>query len=189
MEKAKMVDEDVVEEHNGVYGAIWHIVSQEGFDLPEGLEYLKDAQNEEITVHGSKMEVDEFVKGVRNIMGESNVEVNVEITDCSRTNIHDTFRDFEYLDLTIQGCRLTFNDLKSIIASARDACTHYLDLSKNVFEFSYRDLELIKHIGHAVGRNRIDPSVRKLNLKDCNFDDTKKAALVAELGYDNLLEI
>ena len=110
-----MVDEDVVEEHNGVYGAKWHIVSPEGFDLPEGLEYLKDAQNEEITVHGSKMEVDEFVKGVRNIMGESNVEVNVEITDCSRTNIHDTFQDFEYLDLTIHVADLLLTILKVLL--------------------------------------------------------------------------
>ena len=30
-----MIDEDVVEEHNGVYGGKWHIVSHEGFDLPE----------------------------------------------------------------------------------------------------------------------------------------------------------
>ena len=43
MEKAKMMTEDVVEEHNGVYGGKWHIVSLEGFDLPEGLEYLKKA--------------------------------------------------------------------------------------------------------------------------------------------------
>ena len=37
MESAKIVTEDVVEEHNGVYGGKWHIVSPEGFDLPEGL--------------------------------------------------------------------------------------------------------------------------------------------------------
>lgn len=43
MESAKMVMEDVVEEHNGVYGGKWHIVSPEGFDLPEGLEYLKNS--------------------------------------------------------------------------------------------------------------------------------------------------
>ena len=43
MEDAKMVMEDVVEEHNGVYGGKWHIVSPEGFDLPEGQEYLKNS--------------------------------------------------------------------------------------------------------------------------------------------------
>ena len=41
MENAKMVDEDIVKEHNGVYDDKWHIVSPEGFDLPEGLTYLK----------------------------------------------------------------------------------------------------------------------------------------------------
>ena len=38
----KIIEEDIVEEHNGVYGSKWHIVSTEGFDLPEGLEYLKN---------------------------------------------------------------------------------------------------------------------------------------------------
>ena len=37
-----MVTEDVIEEHNGVCGGKWHIVCPEGFDLPEGLEYLKN---------------------------------------------------------------------------------------------------------------------------------------------------
>jgi hypothetical protein len=36
-----MSSEDDVEEYNGVYGDKWHIVSQKGFDLPEGLEYLR----------------------------------------------------------------------------------------------------------------------------------------------------
>ena len=64
---------------------------------------LKNAQNDEITICGSRMGLDEFVHGVRNVMNKSNVEVNLEI----RANIHDTFHDFEYLDLTIHGCRLT----------------------------------------------------------------------------------
>lgn len=38
-----MVVEDVVEEYNGVYSGKWHIISPEGFDLPEGLKYLKNS--------------------------------------------------------------------------------------------------------------------------------------------------
>ena len=38
-----MVVEDVVEEYNGVYCGKWHIISPEGFDLPEGLKYLRIA--------------------------------------------------------------------------------------------------------------------------------------------------
>ena len=79
--------------------------------------------------------------------------------------------------------------LKIFIASARDACTHYLDLSKNIFEFTNRDREIIKCIYHVVGRNRIVPSIRKLNLKDCNFDETVKAMLVTELGNGKFFEI
>ena len=37
-----MVAEDVVEEHNGIHCRKWPIVSLEGFELPEGLEYLKN---------------------------------------------------------------------------------------------------------------------------------------------------
>ena len=33
----KMIAEDV--EYNGVYNGKWHIISPQGFDLPEGLEY------------------------------------------------------------------------------------------------------------------------------------------------------
>ena len=40
---------------------------------------MKNAQNDEITVYGSGMGLDEFVHGVRNVMNKSNVEVNVEI--------------------------------------------------------------------------------------------------------------
>ena len=79
--------------------------------------------------------------------------------------------------------------LKIFIASARDACTHYLDLSKNIFEFTNRDREIIKCICHVVGRNRIDPSIRKLNLKDCNFDETEKSMLVTELGNGKFFDI
>ena len=43
MDGTKMIDEDVVEEHNGVYGGKWQKVSPEGFDLPEGLNYLKNS--------------------------------------------------------------------------------------------------------------------------------------------------
>ena len=41
MEDTKIIEKDAIEEHNGVYGGKWHIISLEGFDLPEGLEYMK----------------------------------------------------------------------------------------------------------------------------------------------------
>ena len=39
VENEKMIAEDVVVEYNGVYNGKWHIISPQGFDLPEGLEY------------------------------------------------------------------------------------------------------------------------------------------------------
>ena len=62
-------------------------------------------------------------------------------------------------------------------------------MSKNIFEITNRDWELIKSIGNVVGRNRIDPSIRKLNLKDCNFDETEKSMLVTELGNGKFFDI
>ena len=38
-----MSSEDDVEEYNWVYGDKGHIVSPEGFDLPKGLEYLRNS--------------------------------------------------------------------------------------------------------------------------------------------------
>ena len=38
-----MIEEDVIEKHNGVYGGKSHIFFLKGFDLTEGLEYLKNS--------------------------------------------------------------------------------------------------------------------------------------------------
>ena len=43
IENKKMIAAEVLEEYNGVYSGKWHIVSPEGFDLPERLEYLKNS--------------------------------------------------------------------------------------------------------------------------------------------------
>ena len=43
MKETKMLQEDIIEEHNDLYNGKWHIISQEGFDLKEGLEYLKNS--------------------------------------------------------------------------------------------------------------------------------------------------
>ena len=43
MKEDKIIEENNVEKYNGVYGDKWHIVSPEGFELPEGLEYLKNS--------------------------------------------------------------------------------------------------------------------------------------------------
>ena len=48
MENTKMISEDVAEEHNGVYSGKWHIISPEGFNLPEGLDYLKNSWEKEL---------------------------------------------------------------------------------------------------------------------------------------------
>ena len=44
MENIKISDE-VVQEHNRVYDNKWNIISPEGLDLPEGLEYLKNTEH------------------------------------------------------------------------------------------------------------------------------------------------
>lgn len=54
---AKMVVEDVVEEYNGVYCGKWHIISPEGFDLPEGLKYLKNSWGGDTQKYKANIEV------------------------------------------------------------------------------------------------------------------------------------
>ena len=56
-----MIEEDIVEEHNGVYDGNWHIVTPEGFDLPEELEYLKGGYVEQPFIKISKMSLNSAV--------------------------------------------------------------------------------------------------------------------------------
>ena len=85
--------------------------------MPEGKEYIKNKIDEEIVIIGNKMDLDEFVNGVKNIMNDTLIEINVEIINCPRKKFGDTFRNFEYLDLTTHGCLLTFKDIKDIVES------------------------------------------------------------------------
>ena len=112
--------EDEINEYNGVYNGKWHIISPEGFDFPEGKEYIKKKIDEEAVIRGNKIDLDEFVNDVKNIMNDTLIEINVEIINCPRKKFCDTFRNFEYLDLTIHGCLLTFKDIKNIVASSRN---------------------------------------------------------------------
>ena len=48
LEDIKMITDDVIKDHNGVYGGKWNIVTNEGFDLPEGMEYLKNSWEKNI---------------------------------------------------------------------------------------------------------------------------------------------
>ena len=44
--EAKMNEEDIIEEHNGVYNGKWNTVSPEGFYLKEGLDISRIAGKE-----------------------------------------------------------------------------------------------------------------------------------------------
>ena len=65
----------------------------------------------------------------------------------------------------------------------------YLDLSGNTFDNGHKDQNLIEYIKEVLSRNRIDPSIRKLNLKNCNFTEEEKNKLKEELGFENFLLI
>ena len=44
-----MILEAAIPEHNGVYNGKWHITSLEGFNLKEGIEYLKKGWKEPVS--------------------------------------------------------------------------------------------------------------------------------------------
>ena len=99
MEDIQMIQEDIFEEHNSIYGVKWHIVSIEGFDLPEGLEYLKNSWEvsvESRVLHGVKriqkykasmlisyVRLDETLKKVIYLLGKLFAyDIDFEIINC-----------------------------------------------------------------------------------------------------------
>jgi len=99
-EDTKIHEEDIFEEYNGVYGGKWHIVSPEGFDLPEGQDYLKyswEGSWEDYQLHG-KERIHRYVAKIK----VSNVGL-AEATE----QLHHVLKKFwaHETDLEIENCR------------------------------------------------------------------------------------
>ena len=179
-----MITDEVAEEHNGVYGGKWHIVSPEGFDLPEGLDYLKTSQrkagckaNIHLSIRCSGISFTDIRLGLENLDKRCvNFALSsLEIVNCFRLgDVRDCLESIMLLDmdnLDIHGCTLTFEDLYHFIESLRSI--NQLNLSKNKFIFKEEDWLYIERIGTSLNRWNI----AQLNLSKSNFSEAEKVRL------------
>ena len=194
MEEMKIVTEDVIEEHNGVYGGKWHIVSLEGFDLPEGLDYLKNSWQGSIwglrmygekrlrkytaTMLISNVQLDEVIKRVTYLLDEFGAfDTDVEIINSPGETNNSFIPKFlrNIRNLTMHGCVLTFEDLSEIMTGPSKRGNEY-SLSQNIFQ--NKDWECIYDIKDFFDRN---PQYRGLfksfDLRCCNFSNEEKKSL------------
>ena len=182
-----MVTEDVVEEHNGVYGGKWHIVSPEGFDLPEGLEYLKNSwEGDEDcgdyrylpTLRVSGLSLNTAIERLNDIFGLRNEILRLEMINCTKANAEFSFRGIavrKSVELNIHNCVLTFSMLRDIVLEVCHENT-IVDLSGNIFKKRGNDGSYLDELEHISEKNW-HSDVKALNLMDCNFNDKEKDLL------------
>ena len=206
MEEKKIVSEEVIKEHNGVYDDKWHIVSPEGFDLPEGLIYLKNSwegsiedetfnNRERIFKYNAKIKISHVdlklaLKKLSSLLLKIYAyDTDIEIIDCPRNNIPleiSKLRLFPFVrEFKITGCNLTYEDLYDIIRHGGKDEKYCL--SGNIFisengEKSCEQIEKIFDIGKGV-----QESFKFFDLRNCNFTQEEKDLLRKKLKYMNLL--
>ena len=199
----KIIEEDIVEEHNGVYGSKWHIVSTEGFDLPEGLKYLKNSWEgsvENRALHGvkriqkykasmriSNVRLDEALKKVTYLLGKFFVyDTDVEIINCPG-GANKGFADQKFSrhigNFILHGCVLKFEDLSHImILACVGGSSKEYSLTKNIFV--NKDWTFIDEIKGFFDRNPEYRDLLSFDLRDCNFSNEDKKLL--KISFSNL---
>lgn len=198
----KMVTEDIVEEHNGVYGGKWYIVSPEGFNLPAGLEYMKNSWEGSWDDHcmGRKERIHKYIASitVQNVQLEDAFreiyrvlakfkayDTNLEIRNCFgslTTQRIDSVIPFA-ADFSLNGCQLTFKDLGYLICATCSGKYKY-DLSGNRFE-NLSQLKIFEKAFKIVQKESI--TGKSFDLRNCNFTEGDKNYLKEILERRNLL--
>ena len=191
IENSKTVKEDVVEEHNGVYGGKWHIVSPEGFELSEGLEYLKNSWEGDKdfgnyrylpTLRVSGLPLDMAIEKLNDIFGLRNEILRLEMFNCTEANTEFRFRGVavrKSVELKIHNCVLAFNILRDIVLEVFHENT-IIDLSGNLFKKCKNDDSYLKELKHISEKNW-HSMIKELNMMNCNFSDEEKNLLKTKL--------
>ena len=201
-----MSSEDDVEEYNGVYGDKWHIVSPEGFDLPEGLEYLRKSwegsieeetfQNKErIFKYNAKIKISYIdlklaLKKLSSLLVKFYAyDTDVEIKDCPRDQEPlriSELRIFPFLrEFKITGCIMTYNDLYDIMSCGIGKVKMYCSGNTFTFEQGKKSVEQIEKL-FDIGKS-VQESFGLFDLQDCNFSQEEKDLLRKKLQYMNLV--
>ena len=193
MEKANMVMEDVFEEHNGVYGGKWHIFSSEGFDLPEGLEYLKNScEGDEDnwiyryvpTIAVERIPLKTVIEKLNEIMSERGESIALELSQCSEKGDF-SYNNYNLLNhcnkIKIQGSILTFKNLEDIIMGISIGECH-IDLSENVFQYTEKDWKLVDNIKNFFeGADSSVDNIKTFKMENCNFTESEREILKTKL--------
>ena len=195
MENAKMVTEDVVEEHNGVYGGKWHIVSPEGFDLPEGLEYLKNSwegnnQKYKANIVVKNLPLKFALEELYLMMYKAERwKCVVEISDDGERGAEPNFYRMGitgFLDeFIIHRCHITFEDIRGMFFRGipNGICYHFSDNT-----FVTKDFHIIEELGRYFATGELDKDcIALLDLRRCNFSAGEKDILREKLRHCNLM--
>ncbi len=174
--------------------AKWYIASPEGFDLSEGLEYLKNSwegsieerisfKRKEIFKYSAKIKICSIdlcssLKRVSFLLNNAwSYNAGVEFKDCPRkcTSLKIPYlRIFPFVTkLKIQGCILTYKDLQDIMNSSIGT-NRELYLSENTFEDGgcAESINCIEQLINIL--KSIQECYNVLDLQKCNFSEMEK---------------
>ncbi len=182
MQDTEMIAEDIVEEHNGVYDGKWHIVSPEGFDLPEGLEYLKGGYVEQPLIKISKMSLSNalstFCEWINRQKSEQYYRGDLEIVNCRKREmiLKPGFYDVMATGisrLSVHGCNITLKDVWDVL-QVSDGDIHVIDFSGNFFESNEENWSFLTKIKMSEG---FWGRIYVLDLSNSNLDNYEKEAI------------
>ena len=191
------MEDAAIDEHNGVYGGKWHIVSQEGFDLPEGLEYLRDNSShsfyearEDIEIKAiiviNNIEIVYALKEILRVLNE-NYAYGISLTfkncysqimDCCFNFQRVNELSFHVKELIFIGVNITFEELEVLLN-----VTHYEELCYTFFEvvFEKKDWIFIDKVKEFYNSCSLRP-FKFCKFQKCNFTDAEIAKLKVVLG-------
>lgn len=197
MEDTKVIAEDVVEEHNGVYGRKWHIISPEGFDLPEGLEYLRGNASDSFYEARSDIEIKAMVV-LNNIEIEcalkemlrllyKNCAYGISLTfkNCYSTEMESCFNfqrvnqlSFHVKELILNRVNITFEELGVLLT-----VTHYEELCYTFFDvvFEKKDWKFLDKVKEFYNSCSERP-FKFCKFQKCNFTEAEISKLKLVLG-------
>lgn len=199
MEDIKMITNDVIKDHNGVYGGKWNIVTNEGFDLPEGLEYLKNSWEKDIQVYKAHIMVKNIplritFEKIYSLLWRANIErVVLEICKDKERDPLLKFKNAPFLfldELVIHDCHITFEDIADVILAGiwnGVSCrfSNNIFVSKNFDDLNYLEVYCKKKQDLFAQR-----CIGRLDLRCCNFSTEEIEILRNKLeccGCHNLL--
>ena len=197
-----MIGEDAMEEHNGVYSGKWHIVSPKGFDLPEGLEYLRDKASDSFCEARSDIETKAMVVihnfqteyALKEILGilHKNCAYGISLTfkNCYSQAMECCFNfqrvdklSFHVKEIIFDGANITFEELGILLK-----VTHYVELCYTFFDvvFGKKDWKFLDEVKKFYNSCSERP-FKFCKFQKCNFTEKEIARLKVVLGDCSLI--